>query len=81
MATIHRAKVTFRAKEPGSISVQQLGGDAEILPDNLYFELAHGSSYNEARKIAAYLNETIKGISLVTSKKAGGTGDEQRGIH
>ncbi len=61
----HRADVLFRAKEGVSehiIEVQQAGGDVEILPDNLYFELPRGTSLKEAEKIAAYLRKTITGI-------------------
>ncbi|HEX2447612.1 MAG TPA: hypothetical protein VHK26_05435 [Methyloceanibacter sp.] len=85
MATTHRANVTFRAKECGAepaIEVQQLGGDVDILPDNLYFDPPLGTSLKEAEKIASYLNETIKGISWISFEKAGGTsGDDHRGIH
>ena len=52
----HRADVLFRAKEGVSeptIEVQQAGGDVEILPDNLYFELPRGTSLKQAEKIAA----------------------------
>ena len=67
----HRADVHFRAKEGVSeptIEVQQAGGDVEILPDNLYFELPRGTSLKQAEKIAAYLRETIKGISKGISR-------------
>ena len=65
----HRANVTFRAKEGDPepfISVEQLGGDEDILPDNLYFDLPAGTSLKEAEKIAERLREVIKGVALVT---------------
>jgi hypothetical protein len=77
----HRANVTFRVKEPGAdpvISVEQLGGDVEIVPEHIYFELASGTSMKEAQKIATYLNENIKGVSLLTFKKPEGSGSDHR---
>ena len=64
-----RAKVTFVVKEWAAepcISVEQLDGDAQRLPENLHFELSSGTSLKEAQKTAAYLKETIKTISRVS---------------
>jgi hypothetical protein len=64
-----RAHVSFRVKEPGAepvISVEQSSSGAEILPANIYFELAAGTSLKDAEKIAAYLNETIEGIVRIS---------------
>ena len=54
MAT-QRASVKFIVKESESepaISVEQLDGDKKILPANIYFELASGTSLKAAQKIA-----------------------------
>ena len=56
----HRAKVTFRAKEgepEPCILVEQLGGDADIVPDNFYFDLPRGTSLKESRRPSEEENE------------------------
>jgi hypothetical protein len=68
----HRAKVTFRAKEgepEPCILVEQLGGDADIVPDNFYFDLPRGTSLKEAETIAERLRQMIDGVALVEATK------------
>ena len=67
MAT-HRAKVQFRVKEgepEPCISVEQVDGDADIVPDNFYFDLPAGTSLKEAERIVERLREMIRGVILI----------------
>jgi len=67
-----RGELLFHLKELGSewaIEVQQSGGDAKILPDNIYFDLPHGSSVKDGERIVAYLKQSIKGVAQIDPTK------------
>jgi hypothetical protein len=63
-----RAEFTFTVKEGASgkpwIAAEPLGGDMPSLRGLLGFDLAPGTTLEQAHSLAKYMRENIRGLSL-----------------
>jgi hypothetical protein len=61
-----RADFTFVAKEYHQrtpwIAAEQLAGDKLVLPGPIGFDLAPGTTFEQAKEIADYMRKHIRGI-------------------